>query len=57
MSCGVGLLNPELLWLWLSPAATAPIGPLAWVPLYATDAALGKKEKETNNKKPEPLLK
>ena len=35
MSCGVGLrhsLDPKLLWLWHRPAATVPIGPLAWDP-------------------------
>ena len=36
--------DPELLWLWLwlwyRLAATAPIGPLAWEPPYATGAAL-----------------
>ena len=26
--------DPVLLWLWHSPAATAPIGPLAWEPPY-----------------------
>ena len=30
MDCGVGDLDPALLWLWYSPAATAPIGPLTW---------------------------
>jgi len=28
------------LWLWRRPVATAPIGPLAWEPPYATGAAL-----------------
>ena len=28
------------LWLWRRLAATAPIGPLAWEPPYASDAAL-----------------
>ena len=27
--------DPELLWLWRRPEATAPIGPLAWEPPYA----------------------
>ena len=29
-----------LLWLWHRPAATAPIGPLAWESPYAMGAAL-----------------
>ena len=52
MSCGVGLrcsLDPALLWPWCRPAAVAPIGPLAWEPLYAAGVAL--KSKETKNKK------
>ena len=43
VSCGVGHgrgSDPTLLWLWHRPAATAPIGPLAWDPPYATGAAL-----------------
>ena len=39
MSCGAGhlhSLDPELLWLWHRPAATAPTRPLAWEPPYAT---------------------
>ena len=49
MSCGVGHrrgLDPALLWLWRRPAATAPIRPLAWEPLHAAGAALGKKKKK-----------
>ena len=45
MSYGVGHkcdLDPELLWPWHRPAATGPIGPLAWEPLYASGAALEK---------------
>ena len=61
MSCGVGCrrgLDPALLWLWRRPVATAPIGPLAWEPPYATGTALekAKKDKQTNkqtNKKTE----
>ena len=49
-SCGVGCrcgLDPELLWLWCRPAATALIQqPLAWAPPYAASAALGKKKKK-----------
>ena len=39
-------LDPTLLWLWHRPAATAPIGPLAWEPTYAADAALEKGKKK-----------
>ena len=49
MSCGVGHrhgLHPTLLWLWHRPAATAPIGPLAWEPPYAVGAALEKGQKK-----------
>ena len=53
MSCGVGRrrgLDPMLLWLWLGPAATAPIRPLAWEPPYAAESG-PRKGKETKNKK------
>ena len=49
MSCGVGCRrgwNPALLWLWSRPVAMAPIGPLAWEPPYATEAALEKDKKK-----------
>ena len=49
MSCDVGQrcsLDPELLWLWPRPGAIAPIGPLAWEPLYAVGVALGKNKKK-----------
>ena len=42
MSCGVGHgrgLDPELLWLWCRPVATAPIQPLAWESPYAPGVA------------------
>ena len=42
VNCGVGCRlgsDPALLWLWLRPVATAPIGPLAWEPPYAAGAA------------------
>ena len=48
MSCDVGCrpgLDPELLWLWWRPAATALIQPLAWEPPYAVSAAL-KRQKD-----------
>jgi len=55
MSYGVGHRcgsDPEFLWLWCRPAATAPIGPLAWEPPYATGAALEKtKRQKTKQKK------
>ena len=48
MSCGVGRSHgsdPALLRLWCRPVATAPVGPLAWEPLYAMGAALRKIKK------------
>jgi len=38
-------MDPELLWLWCRPAATALIQPLAWEPPYAAGAALEKGKK------------
>ena len=32
-------------WLWRTPVATAPIGPLAWEPPYAARSALEKAER------------
>jgi len=52
VSCGVGGRrgsDPELLWLWRRPAATAPIQPLAWQPPYAAGTAL-KKAKQNKTK-------
>ena len=52
MSCGVGRicgLDPELLWLWRRPAATALIRPLAWEPPYATGVALKRPKKKVIN--------
>ena len=49
MSSGVGHRcgsDPELLWLGRSPAATAPIKPLAWEPPYASGAALKKTKRK-----------
>ena len=51
MSCGVDRRrgsDPALLWLWRRPAATAPIGPLAWEPPYAAGAAqeMAKKDRK-----------
>ena len=48
MSCGVGCicgLDPELLWLWCRPMATAPIGPLAWEPPCAHGSSPSKSKK------------
>ena len=53
MSCGVGRRrgsDPKLLWLWRRLAATAPIGPVAWEPPYATGEAL-KRQKSKKKKK------
>ena len=63
MSCGVGCRQGSdlvLLWLWHRPAATAPIGPLAWEPLYAMGAALKgqktkKKQKTSTDTSPEKI--
>ena len=49
MTYGVGGRHgsdPELLWLWHRPAATAPIRLLAWEPPYAMGAALEKTKKQ-----------
>ena len=53
VSCGVGRRcgsSPTLLWLWHRLAATAPIGPLAWEPLYAAREAALEKEKDKKKK-------
>ena len=52
MSHGVGRRHgsdPALLWPWYRLAVIAPIGPLAWEPLYATGVAL-KREKDQKKK-------
>ena len=41
-----------LLWLWCRSVATAPIGPLAWEPLYAMGAALEKAKRQKDKTKP-----
>ena len=54
MSCGVGhrySFDPMLLWLWLWPAAVAPIRPLAWGPPYALGAAQEKAKRPKKKKK------
>ena len=58
MSCGVGRRHGSdlaLLWLWYRPAATAPIGPLAWELPYATDVVLEKTRRQKKKKKKERL--
>ena len=54
MSCGVDCRrgsDPVLLWFWPRPAATAPIGPLAWESPYAAEVALevAKRQKKKNS--------
>ena len=44
---------PRCMRLWCRPAATAPIGPLAWEPLCAAGAALKKERKEKKKKERE----
>ena len=54
VSCGVGRRrssDPVMLWLWLRPAATALLRPLAWEPPYPVGAALEKAKKTKTNKK------
>ena len=59
MSCGIGRRlgsDPELLWLWCRPAATALIRPLTWEPPYAAGATQEmakrpKKKKKERKKK------
>ena len=49
MSYGVGHRwgsDLALLWLWRTPAATAPIEPLAWEPPYAEGVALKRQKKK-----------
>ena len=43
-------LGSLLLWLWPWPAATAPIGPLAWEPPYAGGVAQEIAKKKTKKK-------
>ena len=50
MSYGVGCKHSlDLAWLWLWPAAVAPVRSLAWEPPYAAGAAL--KDKKTKRQK------
>ena len=61
MNCGVGCrrgLDLALLWLWLRPETTAPIGPLAWEPPYAEGAAqkIAKRQKKKKTKIGVPIV-
>ena len=62
MSCGAGHRcgsDPELLWLWHRPVATAPIRALAWEAPYATGVAqeMAKRQKtKTKTKKPQKAI-
>ena len=51
MDCRCGL-DPQLLWLWNRPVATALTQPLAWEPPYAAHAAL-----KTNKKHHRSIIK
>ena len=54
MSCDVGHRNGSdlvLLCPWCRLAVVAPIGPLAWEPLYAAGTALKSKNKQTKKTK------
>ena len=52
MSCGVGRrCGYDPVWLWLWPAAAAPIQPLAWEPPHAFGVALKSKKKKKKKKK------
>ena len=53
MSFGVGHRRGSdlvLQWLWCRLPAIAPIGPLAWEPPYAANAALKKKQARERKK-------
>ena len=41
--------DPALLWLWCRLAAVTLIGPLAWEPPYAMDAALNRQKDKKRN--------
>ena len=60
MSRGVGRSRRgselALLWLWCRPAATAPIGPLAWEPTYAVGAALKRTKRQKKKKITDGLI-
>ena len=57
MNIGIGHrrgLDPMLLWPWCRPAATAPIGPLAWEPLYAEGVGLKRQKTKAKTKTHQP---
>ena len=59
MSCGIGHrsgLDPALLWLWRRPAATAPLGLLAWKASCATGEALKDKKKKESGSSVQQIL-
>ena len=59
VSCGVGFRrgsDPMLLWLWCTPAATAPIRPLTWELSYAAGAVLKSQKKKKRKKKRSQIL-
>ena len=39
-----------MLWLWCRPAATVPVGPLAWESTYVAGAALKRPKKKRKEK-------
>ena len=43
--------DPELVWLWHRPVATAAIRPLAWEPSCGMGAALEKAKRQKKKKK------
>ena len=43
--------DPVLLWLWHRSVATAPMGPLAWEPPCAADAALKRQKAKKKKRK------
>ena len=43
--------DPKLLWLWYRPAATAPVGPLAWEIPCAAGVAIEKTKKRKKERK------
>jgi len=47
--------DPELLWLWCRPVATALIRPLAWELPYAASAALKRQKRKKNVTKEFPV--
>ena len=58
MSRGVGCRSgsdPTLLWPWCRPAATAPLGPLAWELPYAAGEALKGQKTEKKKKKSQEI--